>query len=72
MYGGEGRSNKELGNLKRGKGSLDNVGNTEAKSGDGVVSVLETVSWDMSSVRGNAYHHGVNARVDQSKHPDGR
>jgi hypothetical protein len=43
VHGGKGRADEELGDLERGKGALDGVGDAVAESRDGVVGVLESV-----------------------------
>jgi hypothetical protein len=66
------RTDEELGDLESGEGSLDNVRDTVAECGHGVVGVLKLVSHVLRSKSRITYHHSVNTRVDQNEHPDGR
>jgi len=65
-------THKELGDLHRRERALDALRNTDTEGGDGVVGILQIRSADAREDGVNTYHHGMDTRVDESKHPDRR
>lgn len=74
VHGGEVDTKNELHDLHGGEGLLDGLWNADAESGDGVVGVLKSLLAQFTRNAGNggfAYHHGVDARVQEAEEPDG-